>query len=289
MHARKATGPVDDVIASAFEQPLGGPAVRDVWDACAPCLARALEHDDPGSFLESLEEVACNAALSGGHEVGALIAGLAEGCLAVRRALAAKAGTRAGDALSRLTTLERDGAASLASGYAAGLEETIDRLRYQTEECSPEDPMSGATRVAGTLELLAVEVDRCRRMALSLGILGVALADEDSSVSRVQADDPDLLHVVAEALRGNVRRYDGVGRTADGDFFVVLPDVSRRSLAAIAERLRREVVGELGREPMCVIALAHYDYADVSAAEMMAAVERSVATSRAGRDPVSWA
>jgi len=280
---------MDDVIASAFEQPLSGPAVRDVWDPCAPRLATALEHDEPGPFLESLEEVAHNAALTGGREIGALLDGFAEGCLAVRRVLAARVGAHAHEVLTRLSTLERKGAGRLAAGYAAGLEETIGRLRRQTEECSPEDPASGATRVAETLDRLGLEVDRCRRMALSLGVLGLALAGESGSVACVRGDGPDLLHLVAGALRDNVRRYDGVGRTVDGDFLVVFPDVSRRALAAIAERLRREVTGGLGREAGCVIALAHYDYVDVSAAEMMTAVERRVVTARADREPISWA
>ena len=279
---------MDDIVAIAFEQPLSGPAVRDVWDACAPRLATALERDDPGPLLESLEEVARNAALIGGREVGALIDGFAEGCLTVRRVLVAHSGGRAGDVLARLTALERDGAARLAAGYAAGLEETIGRLRHQTEECSPGDPASGALRVAETLELLDVEVDRCRRMALSLGVLGFALADEIASVACVRGDGPDLLHVVAEALRDSVRRYDAVGRTVDGGFLVVLPDVSRRSLASIAERLRREVSVEIGAEAGCVVALAHYDYVDIGAAEMVAAVERRVAVARADHEPVSW-
>lgn len=279
---------MDDIVAFAFEQPLSGPAVRDVWDACAPRLAAALERDEPGPLLESLEEVARSAALTGGREIGALIDGFTEGCLAVRRVLVARAAGRTGEVLARLTALERDGAARLAAGYAAGLEETIGRLRHQSEECSPEDPASGAMRVAETLELLDVEVDRCRRMALSLGVLGFAFAGEIASVAGVRGDGPDLLHVVAEALRDGVRRYDAVGRTADGGFLVVLPDVSRRSLAAVAERLRREVTVELGDQKGCVVALAHYDYVDIAAAEMMAAVERRVAVARADREPLAW-
>jgi hypothetical protein len=278
---------VDDVVSAAFEQPLSGPAVRDVWDVCAPRLAPALEGDELGPLLESLEEVARNAALTGARDIGDLLDGFAEGCLAVRRLVGARSGPGAGGVLARLAIVERDGAARLAAGYAAGLEETIGRLRHQTEECSPEDPASGAMRVAETMQLLAVEVDRCRRTALSLGVLGLALGDEPRPVACVRTDGPDLLHVVAGALRGNVRRYDGVGRTADGDFLVVIPDVSRRSLAAIAERLRREVVVELGRGRGCVVALAHYDFVDVSAAEVMAAVQRRVATACAGRESVA--
>ena len=280
---------MDDVVASAFEQASNGPAVRDVWEACAPRLAAALEGDEAGPLFEALEEVARNAALTGAREIGDLLDGFAEGCVAVRRALAGKAGAGAGEALERLAAVEREGAARLAAGYAAGLEETIGRLRHQTEERAPHDPASGAMRVAETLELLGVEADRCRRTALSLGVLGLGVGTGTGPSVCPREEGPHLLRAVAEALRDNVRRYDGVGRTAEGDFLVVLPDVSRRSLVAIAERLRREVAAGPGGDEGWVIALAHYDDVDVSAAEMMTSVERRVAVARAGGEPVAWA
>jgi len=278
---------MDDPVISALEQCLRGTAVRDAWDVWAPRLALALEDDDRESLLQSLEEVARSAALTGMHGVGDLLDGFAEGCLAVRRALAVRPGARGGERLARLSAVERDGASRLAAGYAAGLEETISRLRRQTEERSPWDPASGATRAAETLEALSVEVDRCRRTALSLGVLGLALADEPGALACVRAEGTEVLHTVSRALRGHVRRYDGVGRTADGDFLVVFPDVGRRSLDAIAERLRREVAVELGRDTGCVVAAAHYDYVDVSAVEVMAAIERRVATVRAESEPAA--
>jgi len=278
---------VDDPVISALEQPLGGPAVRDVWDVCAPRLALALEDGDREPLFQSLEEVARNAALTGARGVGDLLEGFAEGCLAVRRALAARSGARGWERLTRLTVVERDGASRLAAGYAAGLEETIGRLRSQTEERSPWDPASGAVRAAETLEALSVEVDRCRRTALSLGVLGLALADKPGAMACVRSEGTEVLHAVNRALRGHLRRYDGVGRTADGDFLVVLPDVGRRSLDAIAERLRGEVIVELGRDRGCIVAAAHYDYVDVSAAEVMAAIERRVATARAESEPAA--
>lgn len=278
---------MDDLVISALEQPLGGSAARDVWDVCAPRLAPALEDDDREPLLQSLEEVARSAALTGGRSVGDLLEGFAEGCLAVRRALALRPGAHGGERLARLTVVERDGASRLATGFAAGLEETIGRLRCQSEERSPWDPASGAIRVAESLEALAVEVDRCRRTALSLGVLGLALADEPGATACVRTKGTEVLHAVSRALRGHVRRYDGVGRTADGDFLVVFPDVSRRSLDAIADRLRREVVVELGRDKGCVVAAAHYDYVDVSALEVMAAIERRVATARAESEPTA--
>jgi hypothetical protein len=278
---------VDDLVISALEQPLGGSAARDVWDVCAPRLAPALEDDDREPLLQSLEEVARSAALTGGRSVGDLLEGFAEGCLAVRRALAVRLGAHGGERLARLTVVERDGASRLAASYAAGLEETIGRLRSQTDERSPWDPASGAVRAAETLEALSVEVDRCRRTALSLGVLGLALADEPGAMACVRTEGTEVLHAVSRVLRGHLRRYDGVGRTADGDFLVVLPDVGRRSLDAIAERLRREVVVELGRDRGCAVVAAHYDYVDVSAVEVMAAIERRVATARAESEPAA--
>ena len=285
---------MDDLVSSALRQPLGGPAARDVWDVCAPHLGAALARDLAGPLLESLEEVARNAALTGAREVEELLEAFAQGCLVVRRALAARGGDGAAEALARLTSLEHDGAARLAAGYAAGLEETIGRLRHRTEECSPEDPVSGVLRVSRTLELLDVEVDRCRRTALPLGILGLGLGDVAAGATATGAafpsgDGPETLRAVAAALRANVRRYDVVGRTADGDFLVVVPDVSRRAFAGIAERLRREVGEGLGGRRQCVAVLAHYDYVDVGSAEMMAAVERRVVTARSGREPLVWA
>lgn len=277
---------MDEFVATAFNQPLSSPAAGDVWETGGPLLGPALEHDVGGPFLEALEEVARNAALTGSSDVQSLLDGLAEGCQALRRVLAAGGDRRAREVLPRLTSLEREAGASIAAGYASGLEETIDRLRHQNEECSPFDPHSGAMRVSETLARLGLEVERCRRMALSLGVLGLALGGAEGT-SRAGCE-PDLPHVVAAALAENVRRYDGVGQTADGDFLVVFPDVSRRALSSIAERLRREVSVGLGRATPCFFALAHYDYVDVSADEMMTAVEQRVTAARAEHESLGW-
>ncbi len=278
---------MDDTIAAALDQPFSTAAGRHVWDACGAALGAALGGRGSESFLDAVEEVARNAALTGSNDVQALIEGFAEGSGMVRRALSSS-GPEAGETLGRLARLEDDALARIAAGYAAGLEETIQRLRHQTEEASPLDPATGAMRVAETLDLLAVEVDRCRRMAHSLGILGVAVGGGGSPGSCIVEGGADVLHEVAGALRDNVRRYDGVGRTADGDFLVVLPDVSRRALAAIAERLHGEVAARVGEAADWTIALAHYDYVDVSADEMLAALERRVALARARREPQVW-
>jgi hypothetical protein len=278
---------VDDIVVIALGQPFGDPAARDVWDACGSRLARALEDGESEPLFAALEEVARSSALTGVRAVGELIDGFADGCLAVREVVDSYAGPHREEVLERLAFVEHEGPARLAAGYAAGLEETIGRLRHQTEERSPRDRASGTVRAIETLELLAVELDRCRRMALSLGVLGVGLAREPQPGACARTDGAALLSAVGGALRGSVRRYDGVGRTTDGDFLVVLPDVSRRALAAVAERLQRDVVGELGPDDACVIAVEHYDVVDVTAAEVMAAVEHGVATARIGGGPIT--
>ncbi len=279
---------MDDIVSAAFARPFLSAAARDVWGACASEMGRAVLHGDAEPLFQNLEETARNEALVGGRDVEELLAGVEEGFAALRDALAASEGPDAEATLERLTALEREAAARFSTGYAAGLAETIARLQHRADECAPHDPVAGVLRVTDTLDRLAVEVERCRRTALSLGVLGVGVPPASPTGAGSGGAEAAAVHGVAETLVDNVRRYDGVGRTAEGDFLVVLPDVSRRSLVAIGERLRREVAGELEDTAKCVVALAHYDCVDVGAAEVMAAVERQVAGARATGETLSW-
>ena len=108
-------------------------------------------------------------------------------------------------------------------------------------------------------------------MDLSLGLLGIA------------AESSAGMPAVGECLRESVRRYDSIGLTSAGGFVLVLPGISRRGLDGAAERLRRQLsrcVGHRG-EASFVYALAHYDGAEVSASEMLLALESSLEQARA--------
>ena len=73
---------------------------------------------------------------------------------------------------------------------------------------------------------------------------------------------------------------------------LVLPDISRRGLAGAAERLRRELDacgGRHGATPELTFALAHYDFVDVNAQEMLTVLGRSVEQASEAHQPIVWA
>ena len=195
-------------------------------------------------------------------------------------------------AARRLLALEHMALTRVAAGYAAGLADTIDRLRRVAEDASPLDVDSGAIKPGEFGERLSLEVERCQRMDLPLGLLelGVAAGDEE----RRAAGRPVRAEVgmVGACVRENLRRYDSVGLTDDGDLVLVLPDISRRGLAGAAERLRRELDacgGRRGAAPELTFALVHYDFVDVNAQEMLAVLGRSVDQAKEAGQPIVWA
>jgi hypothetical protein len=192
----------------------------------------------------------------------------------------------------RLLALEHMALTRVAAGYAEGLADTIDRLRRLAEEASPLDTESGAIKPAEFGERLSLEVERCQRMDLSLGLLELAVAvggeERHATAGPPHAD----VGRVGVCLRENLRRYDSVGLTYGGDLVLVLPDISRRGLAGAAERLRRELDacgGRHGTAPELTFAIAHYDFVDVNAQEMLTVLGRSVELAREARQAVVWA
>ena len=134
-------------------------------------------------------------------------------------------------------------------GYSAGLEETIGRLRRDAEDASPVDLSTGALKPSEIIEQLSLEVNRCQRMELSLGLLELALEERGrrrALASRRARTAGAFCTRSGECLRENLRRYDSIGLTPDGGFLLVLPDISRRGLAGAAERLRRELAASAG-------------------------------------------
>jgi hypothetical protein len=191
-----------------------------------------------------------------------------------------------------LLALEQAALTRIAAGYMGGLEETIARLRRMAEESSPLDVDSGAIKPGELGERLSLEVERCQRMDLPLGLLELAVVaggEERPTVARPARAD---LHDVGVCLRENLRRYDSVGLTDDGAFVLVLPDISRRGLAGAAERLRRELgacAGGHRPSPELTFALAHYDFVDANAQEMLAILGRSMQHAQEANQPIAWA
>ena len=199
------------------------------------------------------------------------------------RELLLRSGDAAAEQLTRrLFGLERPALTRLAAGYAEGLEDTIDRLRRLADESSPLDADSGAMKPVEFGERLSLEVERCQRMDLPLGL--VELAVEAAEVERHAAGHagaaPCTRWASACARACAATTAWGSRRTARSCWSCRTSAAA--GLAGAAERIRRQVDSCAGHgdAPEVTFALAHYDFVDASATEMLTALGRSL---RAGQ------
>ena len=260
---------------------------RSLWEPLLPLLERAVAGGDQEPFLGAVEAASRGAGISQSMPVVAMLSAYAETNSLFLAGLESCDDDRAPEAAHRLRTLERVALTRIASGYSAGLEETISRLRARAADASPVDGASGAVKPGELFARLDLEVNRCQRMNLSLGLLAL---ESQASGEAAESRGAGPLHQVGDCLRGNLRRYDSVGLTRQGGFLLVLPDISRRGLSGAAERLRREldVCVAPGGASDYVFALAHYDFVDADPTEMLAALETSVREARSMHEPLTW-
>ena len=267
-----------------------GDVVDDLWEPVLPHLARALEGDE-APYLEAVEQVARSAGLCQSVAVADLLEASSKGSRALRAGLLADGAPGAEEACRRLLVLEPLALAHIAAGYFAGMEETIVRLRLEALQASAIDARTGAMRHEEICDRLSLEVERCQRMDLSLGLLELEFEESGSGEQVGPGAEPGvMLPAVSECLRDNLRRYDSIGLAPDGGLLLVLPNISRRGLTGAAERLRRELEGCIGERsaPQTFFALAHYDYVDVNATDMLAALDRGMRQARAVHEPLVW-
>lgn len=267
-----------------------GDTARDLWEPVIPHLAPALA-GDASSYLEAVEQVARSAGLCQSVSVADLMSAMSEGGRALRAGMLADGAPGAEAACRRLLVLEPAALRRIAVGYFAGMEEIILRLRREAAESSAIDARTGAMRREVTFARLTLEVERCQRMDLSLGLLELEFEDA------APGEPPDCgsaaavaLPAVGECLRDNLRRYDSIGLAEDGGFLLVMPNISRRGLSGAAERLRRELDDFAGERaaPQAFFALAHYDFVDVNATDMLAALGQGMRQARAVHEPLIW-
>lgn len=268
-----------------------GEVGRDLWE---PALLHLMSmvSGDASAYLDAFESVARGAGLTQEVRVKELLDAYSEGAACVRDRILAGGDADAESAARRLLAVEHVALTRIAAGYSGGLAETIERLRRVAAEASPVDDDTGAIKPGELDERLSLEVERCKRMDLSLGLLELALDDGgDAPAPTVTPDRGAVaLHEIGGCLRENLRRYDSVGLTQDGAFLLVLPDISRRGLAGAAERLRRELGDCAGRgqPPDFTFALSHYDFVDVNANEMLIGLSRSMQEALSSHRPLAW-
>jgi GGDEF domain-containing protein len=281
---------VRDLITTLFREADLTETGRSLWEPALPLLERAAAGEDPEPFLSFAESQARGAGISQSIPVVALLGTYSRASGLLVASLESSDAVGAPEAARRLRVVERVALTRIASGYSAGLEETISRLRARVADASPVDDDSGAIKSGAILERLDLEVNRCQRMNLSLGLLALEPQEGAFAQTTVHVAGRGSRHQVGECLRGNLRRYDSIGLTRQGGFLLVLPDISRRGLSGAAERLRRELdvcVAPRGASDY-VFALAHYDFVDTDPAEMLTALESSVREARSVHEPLTW-
>lgn len=281
---------MDASIDRVFSEITLGDAVRDLWEPVLPHLGRALGGDD-AAFLAAVEQVARSAGLCQSVAVTDLLDALAGGSRSLRAGLLADGTPGAEQACRRILALESPALTRIAAGYSAGMEETIVRLRRDAAATSPIDACTGAMRREEIFDRLSLEVERCQRMDLSLGLLELELEDAaPGELGDLGAAPNAVLPAVSECLRENLRRYDSIGLSPDGGLLLVMPNISRRGLSGAAERLRRELDDCVGdrASPRALFALSHYDFVDVNATDMLAALDEGMRQARAVHEPLVW-
>jgi GGDEF domain-containing protein len=281
---------MNELASSTFDKLSLDDTARRVFDPVRRQLIAAVADGKSTAALEALEAEARVIALDHTIAMNALVPAVCAGLGAWREAIAASGAAEAEEACRRLSALERDAVAAVGIGYVAGLEEKVDGLIVEAERLSPRDAVTGAIKPAEIVEQLALEVNRCQRMDLSLGLVELAVQGTGKATARVCDAEPELLHRIAATLRDNLRRYDSIGCTEDGEFLIILPDISRRGLLGSVERLRRELTGVTGGDggQGLLFAMAHFDYVDVGTREMLAVLDQGMDEARAGDDPTTY-
>jgi GGDEF domain-containing protein len=250
----------------------------------APCWAplvaplRRIPQGDEEDFTDAVHEVARAAALSGEPHISELFALLAAGFERLSEPYAS------GEMAKRLAELSVTSVRCAALGYTAGLEQKLTSLEGLVAEASAMDPETGVLRPRDLSEHLSLEINRCQRMQLPMGVAAVFDAPQEAG-AHADRRAPAVGHV----LRENLRRYDDVGRLETGEFVAVLPDVSRSGLAAAAERLHNR----LAEDPRTVgaprrMALAHLDCVDVTVGDLLEQVAEALEHARTSDDYICW-
>jgi GGDEF domain-containing protein len=278
-------------VESPISTILGGLSLDDtarrLWEPAAALLETIDPEPPDDRVLSLLESEARIIALDHVIALPALVRGFEEGGKALRDALAAAEVEGAERLCRSILTLERAAPARIGFGYAAGLEEALSRLAYEAEQNGPRDAVTGAMKPSEILEQLSLEVNRCQRMDLPIGLAELAVEHEGHGDACTRDASQEIARRVGRRLRENLRRYDSIGRTHDGCFLLIFPDVSRRGLTVAVERLRRELEPAVS-PPRMVFSLAHFDYVDVEPHEMLATLADGMVRARAGEEYGAW-
>lgn len=249
-------------------------------------LVEALSADDPAVFLTAVEGRARLVAAERALRMADVFTALQLGLGAFRDELAAVA-PREALVAQRLGPLESEALLRAGVGYAEGLEEVVDRLDRAVAGLATTDRLTGLLSTDEVVRRLAVELERCRRTAVSLGAILVAVVAEGAVRA---ADLNEFLRCSARTLAAGLRRYDVLGRAGDAEFVALLPDTSRHGVQAVLERLRPGLADECPAAQKIALcyAVTHLDVVDMGATDLLALLAAGTAEARVGAETVVW-
>jgi GGDEF domain-containing protein len=249
-------------------------------------LVEALSVDDPAVFLTAVEGRARLVAAERALLMADVFTALQLGLEAFRVELATVA-PREALVAQRLGSLESEVLLRAGVGYAEGLEEVVERLDRAVAGLATTDRLTGLLSADEVVRRLAVELERCRRTAVSLGAILVAVVAEGAVRA---ADLNEFLRCSARTLAAGLRRYDVLGRAGDAEFVALLPDTSRHGVQAVLERLRPGLADECPAAQKIALcyAVAHLDVVDMGATDLLALLAAGTTEARAGAETVVW-
>jgi len=283
---------MDPLLADAARAVALGEPYRTLWEPLLDPLVPAVESRDPAGFLDAVEAQSRLLGQEGDVGLRDVFDGLQNGLEALRGAvLAGEHTAHAEEVAGSLLRLEGESMVRAGVGYAEGLEERVGSLAQQIESLSPVDVLTGTMKRPQLEKQLALEISRCQRMDLSLGVAALVVDGHANLIRRGGREAADAeLRRVGGVLCESLRRYDSIGRLEDAEFVAVLPDVSRSGLASAVERLRRHLEGKDGRPDVVryLFALLHLDVVDVTPADILDQVRGGAQKVRSGERFVLW-
>jgi diguanylate cyclase (GGDEF)-like protein len=144
----------------------------------------------------------------------------------------------------------------LSIGNQLGIAIENAKLYEETKTLSLRDSLTGLWNHEEILRILGVELARAEREGTPVGVI---MADLDhfkrvnDTYGHIVGDA--VLSAAANKMLSLFRSYDAIGRYGGEEFVIILPGCDGKSIAGIAERLRKTIGDELMDTPAGMIAV----------------------------------
>jgi diguanylate cyclase (GGDEF)-like protein len=117
----------------------------------------------------------------------------------------------------------------------------VQHLNDQLESTATNDPVTGVLNRRALLQGLEPQVSRSRRYENPLSIIIMQINGFDTGSEAVAAVTEHVLRGLGFYLRDQLRWVDLVGRTADDEFTLVLPETTKQDATVIAHKINERI------------------------------------------------